>query len=274
MKQKAQERKLSAQSTTETVQQEKPIVKKCPFQFSDEEPAKNNDDDGETTESYDANELEEKTLSVNNGTTKQETKTEQEKQDEQEQDEKSEETVSPRKRGRRRKNIRDIIEDKELDTSTQNAVQIELERRQRIAEKQREYNDILLETSKFRQNEIRRTSEKRLILELDPKTNEPLIEVSPKLVGHLKQHQSDGIRFLWNNVFESVEAIQNKDNQGSGCILAHCMGLGKTLQVVSFLHTIFNYDHLTKVKRCLVLCPINVGKYFRYQINYGSYEIC
>jgi len=103
-------------------------------------------------------------------------------------------------------------------------------------------------------------SNSRLILELDKTTNEPLIEVSPKLVEQLKPHQCDGVRFLWNNVFESIDAIQNKKHQGNGCILAHCMGLGKTLQVITFIHTVFNYQKITNVKTCLVLCPINAGK--------------
>jgi transcriptional regulator ATRX len=103
-------------------------------------------------------------------------------------------------------------------------------------------------------------SNRRLILELDQTTNEPLIEVSTKLVQQFKPHQCDGIRFLWNNVFESIDAIENKKQQGNGCILAHCMGLGKTLQVISFIHTIFNYDKITNVRTCLVLCPINAGK--------------
>ena len=103
----------------------------------------------------------------------------------------------------------------------------------------------------------------RLILELDKKTNKPIIEVSPKLVAHLKEHQSVGIKFLWNNLFESIDAIQNKKQNNNGCILAHCMGLGKTLQVISFIHTIFNYSHITKIKTYLVLSPINAGKYFK-----------
>jgi transcriptional regulator ATRX len=233
--------------------------KKCSFQFSDDDDEdtnnkNNDDDDGGTTESYEVENDNEDNHNNKNGNIKKEYKDD---------DEDDEEDNSPTKLKHGRKNIRKIIDDKELDTQTKHAVEAELERRKRISEKQKEYNDTLLDQSTYIshiQNEQMNNSNLRLILELDKTTNEPLIEVSPKLVEQFKPHQCDGIRFLWNNVFESIDAIENKKQQGSGCILAHCMGLGKTLQVISFIHTIFNYDKITNVRTCLVLCPINAGK--------------
>jgi len=39
----------------------------------------------------------------------------------------------------------------------------------------------------------------------------------------------EGVKFMWNSVFESLAQI--KKSKGNGTIMAHCMGLGKTLQV-------------------------------------------
>ena len=69
----------------------------------------------------------------------------------------------------------------------------------------------------------------RLVLDYDPETNEELVTVNEKLVSNLKPHQREGVEFMWNKCFQSIE--QSKKNKGSGCILGHCMGLGKTLQV-------------------------------------------
>jgi len=41
------------------------------------------------------------------------------------------------------------------------------------------------------------------------------------------------VEFMWDNTVESLEKLKSDDDGTStrGCILAHCMGLGKTLAV-------------------------------------------
>lgn len=56
-------------------------------------------------------------------------------------------------------------------------------------------------------------------------------------------------------------------DQGSGCILAHCMGLGKSLQVVTLIHTLLAQSEKTKVHRVLILAPLNTVTNWEAEFN-------
>ncbi|GAB5371491.1 hypothetical protein AAMO2058_001584400 [Amorphochlora amoebiformis] len=71
---------------------------------------------------------------------------------------------------------------------------------------------------------------------------------------NLKQHQKEGIQFMWDNVFESLEKF-NEGTAGNGCILSHLMGLGKTLQALAFLQGCLQND---LSKHVLIVAPVNV----------------
>lgn len=66
--------------------------------------------------------------------------------------------------------------------------------------------------------------------------------------------QVQGIKFLWKTVFESVERANA--TAGSGAILAHCMGLGKSLQIVSIVHTILTHPEI-KIKTVIIVTPLS-----------------
>jgi len=87
---------------------------------------------------------------------------------------------------------------------------------------------ILSEKIKFRKKntDISLNSENQIINVGHPK-NEPDIYIDSSF-NCLKEHQIEGIRFLWKNVIDYKR----------GCIFAHAMGLGKTLQIISFLVTL------------------------------------
>lgn len=105
----------------------------------------------------------------------------------------------------------------------------------------------------------------RLIINESKEENQSLIYVNQEIGGRIKDHQIQGVRFLWNQI------IQDKGIR-QGCLLAHTMGLGKTMQVITFLVAIAEAsaspDPSTKSQipedlrspRTLVLCPSSLVK--------------
>ncbi|KAE8164187.1 hypothetical protein BDV40DRAFT_119947 [Aspergillus tamarii] len=58
----------------------------------------------------------------------------------------------------------------------------------------------------------------------------PAIYLDPQIGLRVKPHQLNGVQFMWRELIE--------DENKQGCLLAHTMGLGKTMQVISLLATI------------------------------------
>uniref|UniRef100_A0A7E4WDF7 CAP-ZIP_m domain-containing protein n=1 Tax=Panagrellus redivivus TaxID=6233 RepID=A0A7E4WDF7_PANRE len=88
----------------------------------------------------------------------------------------------------------------------------------------------------------------------DPKP----VAVHPALVKHLKPHQATGIKFLYNCVVGKLSDVTDSQYlaKRNGAILSHCMGLGKTLQAIAFLHTIMTHEVLKKYyQRAMIICP-------------------
>lgn len=71
-------------------------------------------------------------------------------------------------------------------------------------------------------------------------------------VEKLKQYQIDAVRFMFNNCI-----VKN-----SGCIIAHSMGLGKTISTIAFLHTIANSNSFN-IKKVLILTQKSIVKQFK-----------
>ncbi|BFZ14845.1 hypothetical protein BsWGS_17884 [Bradybaena similaris] len=153
----------------------------------------------------------------------------------------------------KRKQIRKVMSSKRLEDSTKAAAKAEEKRRRRIAAKQREFN---IETITDENNPMNCPITTKLVLEAGKEEgDEPLIQVNKKLVRKLKPHQVEGVQFMWDCMYESVKRA--KKEPGAGCILAHCMGLGKTLSVVSFVHTILSHEAVLNHRTCLVVSPLN-----------------
>ena len=107
------------------------------------------------------------------------------------------------------------------------------------------------------------------------------IYIYDRIAKKMKAHQIDGARFLWREI--SAEG----DDGGQGCILAHTMGLGKTMQTIALLvaaveassskdeGTYFQLPgHLrpkeargTRRLRILILCPPTLLQNWRREID-------
>lgn len=137
-----------------------------------------------------------------------------------------------------------MLTEEELQEETKRAQKEENQRVERLKKKDEALTQMMSErmSQEDPQNE--------LILDYDPKKN-ITISIHPQLVKKLKDHQRDGIKFMYDTCYGS---ISDEVKTESGCILAHCMGLGKTLQLIALLHTLICNPELN-TKKVIVICP-------------------
>lgn len=139
----------------------------------------------------------------------------------------------------------------ELKEETKKAQKAEKERIKKLEKKKEVMSQYQTERLSQQSLDDDIICENDLILDYSKKLKKP-IEVHPKLVDKLKNHQKEGIQFMYDNCYGNVDDV--KEDNGSGCILAHCMGLGKTLQLITLIHTLTRYPEL-HTRRILVICP-------------------
>ncbi|KAJ0387733.1 hypothetical protein COL922a_001840 [Colletotrichum nupharicola] len=68
----------------------------------------------------------------------------------------------------------------------------------------------------------------RLIINESKQDDQGLIYINEDIGRRIKDHQIQGVRFMWNQIICDPKVRQ-------GCLLAHTMGLGKTMQVITLL---------------------------------------
>lgn len=75
-----------------------------------------------------------------------------------------------------------------------------------------------------------------------PYDTDPIpVVLDPFIEKHLRPHQKEGVRFL----YQCVMGI--KDFNGQGAILADEMGLGKTLTVIALIWTLLSMHSSTHI---------------------------
>lgn len=158
-----------------------------------------------------------------------------------------------------------------LSKVSKDAEKEERERGKRLAEKQNDFNGIVLNVNGVDGLELERGAVLQCVLDENKEaTPSTPVKVCPELCQVLKPHQAHGIKFLYDSTIEDLSRLESP---GGGCILAHCMGLGKTLQVVCFLHTILTHKKINQhIKKALVVVPKNVCLNWENEFNKWVYD--
>ncbi|KAK5664175.1 hypothetical protein OQA88_391 [Cercophora sp. LCS_1] len=129
-----------------------------------------------------------------------------------------------------------------------------VEQQRQFDERRRELRELLAVSGAISSDKA------RLIVNETKRADEELIYVNDEIGSKIKDHQIDGVRFMWNHVVVESSVRQ-------GCLLAHEMGLGKTMQVITLLVVIAEaaaskdpavYNQIPEQLReskTLVLCP-------------------
>lgn len=91
------------------------------------------------------------------------------------------------------------------------------------------------------------------------------VVVDPYLTQHLRPHQREGVKFLY-------EAVMGMGGfKGQGAILADEMGLGKTLQTIALLWTLLKQNPLVGeqpvVRKALIVCPVTLINNWRKEFR-------
>jgi SNF2 family DNA or RNA helicase len=101
------------------------------------------------------------------------------------------------------------------------------------------------------------------------KSKKRTITIASPLAKILKTHQREGIDFIFRNTFADFAFVEKDDAEKAktkigGCILAHNMGLGKSLSCVALLHALFHHPSLKSsgttrrlVHTVLLIVPVN-----------------
>ncbi|CAK9867413.1 unnamed protein product [Sphagnum jensenii] len=178
-----------------------------------------------------------------------------------------------------RKNIRRALDDDELDEKTKNLLALEKERQERLEKwraaarvnggstpvKPQRHSKCLPHANEELELCNDDIAAEGYVLNKARQEDEEIVRIAPSISGHLRSHQLAGLRFMWENCIESVNKVKSGAD-GLGCILAHSMGLGKTLQVIAFIHTVLNNVDLG-LRTVLIVVPVNVLHNWRSEFN-------
>lgn len=112
--------------------------------------------------------------------------------------------------------------------------------------------------------------------------------IHPAIAPSMKEHQINGVRFMWRELTAGAGAGED----GQGCVLAHAMGLGKSMQTITLLVAVtmaaqskdlrvssqlprnlrpVDVAQKERYLRVLVLCPPSLLENWRREIDQWSH---
>ncbi|KAL6895940.1 hypothetical protein HDV57DRAFT_31353 [Trichoderma longibrachiatum] len=141
----------------------------------------------------------------------------------------------------------------------QNKEGVDLREREKRRAQELEARRVKLRAALATSNAIS-SDKSRLIINETKRDGQSFIYVNEEIGKRIKDHQINGVRFLWNQIIVDAETRQ-------GCLLAHTMGLGKTMQVITFLVAVLeaanSHDETIRAQipkdlrksQTVILCP-------------------
>jgi len=171
-------------------------------------------------------------------------------------------------KGKYRRNINKILDDEDLNEETKKAMKLQMYRQELLKDREEKYK---AQGAKYNKNK-----QKMCLNPYHSKVEEPVFAAAT--IGKLlKKHQIAGTRFIWSNICDikdnkkktkGTDEDGNSDSseedeeenvvtlsEGTGCILAHLMGLGKTLQSITIIQA-FLASGIGRL--AMIICPVNV----------------
>ncbi|KAK7859922.1 snf2 domain-containing protein classy 3 [Quercus suber] len=99
-------------------------------------------------------------------------------------------------------------------------------------------------------------------------------DIIPNLKTYMYPHQCEGFEFIWKNIAGGIhlEKLKNQTTYagGSGCIISHAPGTGKTCLTISFLQT---YLKLYPTCRPLIIAPCNMFQTWENEFKKWEFDI-
>lgn len=168
----------------------------------------------------------------------------------------------------------DLLElDSEIEAEQEAKVTSSIKKRKRVVQQSQEaLTQQAADQSRVQEQEQRRemlmnklqsqevaVAERKVPINTDP---DNVVFLDQHIARRIKEHQITGIQFIWRELIE--------DSKHQGALLAHTMGLGKTMQVISFLVTLAQCNASSDANirnlipqdlrsgKVLVLCPASL----------------